>query len=89
MFLGVCAKSYGADSKTPHEQNTKKQEFVAESVKLAFGDDAAPVRERRVAAVQSLSGTGSCRLFAEFQRRYMPHRLFGCVLVLVGCCCCR
>ena len=28
------------------------------SVKLAFGEDAAPIQEGRVAAVQSLSGTG-------------------------------
>lgn len=25
-----------------------------------------------MAAIQSLSGTGSCRLFAEFQRRWLP-----------------
>lgn len=28
------------------------------SVKLAFGEDALPIQEGRVAAVQSLSGTG-------------------------------
>jgi aspartate aminotransferase len=49
------------------------KDFVAESVKLAYGDDSYAVKEGTVAAVQSLSGTGSCRLFAEFQRRYMPH----------------
>lgn len=27
---------------------------------------------RQVAAVQSLSGTGSCRLFAEYQKRFLP-----------------
>lgn len=49
------------------------RDFVAESVKLAYGDDSRLVADGRVAAVQSLSGTGSCRLFAEFQRRFMPH----------------
>ncbi|CAK0770625.1 L-asparaginase 1 [Coccomyxa viridis] len=42
------------------------------SVKLAFGEDALPIQEGRVAAVQSLSGTGSCRLMAEFMHRYLP-----------------
>ena len=32
------------------------------SVKLAFGEDASPIREGRVAAVQSLSGTGRTSL---------------------------
>ncbi len=45
------------------------KDFVVESVKLAYGDDAACIKEGRVAAVQSLSGTGSCRLFADFQRK--------------------
>uniref|UniRef100_A0A383V9K1 Aspartate aminotransferase n=1 Tax=Tetradesmus obliquus TaxID=3088 RepID=A0A383V9K1_TETOB len=49
------------------------RDFVSESVKLAYGDDSPVVAAGQVAAVQSLSGTGSCRLFAEFQRRFMPH----------------
>lgn len=44
--------------------------FVDQSVRLAFGDAVAD--SGTVAAVQSLSGTGSCRLMAEFQRRFMP-----------------
>eukprot|EP00195_Chlamydomonas_chlamydogama_P012234 CAMPEP_0202901686 /NCGR_PEP_ID=MMETSP1392-20130828/14399_1 /ASSEMBLY_ACC=CAM_ASM_000868 /TAXON_ID=225041 /ORGANISM="Chlamydomonas chlamydogama, Strain SAG 11-48b" /LENGTH=435 /DNA_ID=CAMNT_0049588291 /DNA_START=25 /DNA_END=1332 /DNA_ORIENTATION=+ len=48
------------------------KDFVTESVKLAYGDNAEPVRQGHVAAVQSLSGTGSCRLMAEFQARFMP-----------------
>lgn len=48
------------------------REFCEESVKLAYGDNAALLREGRVAMVQALSGTGACRLFAEFQQRWMP-----------------
>ncbi|KAI8468621.1 MAG: pyridoxal phosphate-dependent transferase [Monoraphidium minutum] len=47
------------------------KDFVTESVKLAYGDACPDLST--VAAVQSLSGTGSCRLMAEFQRRYLPH----------------
>lgn len=46
------------------------REFCMESVRLAYGDNAAPIQENRVAVVQALSGTGACRLFAEFQHRW-------------------
>ena len=46
--------------------------FNEKSVKLAYGESAPCIQDGRVAAVQSLSGTGSCRLFAEFMRRYLP-----------------
>ena len=32
------------------------------SVKLAFGEDAKPIQEGRVAAVQTLSGTGAAQI---------------------------
>lgn len=47
--------------------------FLHESIKLAFGAEADCIKENRVASVQSLSGTGACRLFAEFVRRYAPN----------------
>ncbi|KAK2647494.1 hypothetical protein Ddye_014983 [Dipteronia dyeriana] len=46
--------------------------FVEESVKLVYGNDSDVVKEGRVAGVQALSGTGACRLFAEFQRHFHP-----------------
>lgn len=45
------------------------------SIQLAYGADAQPIKDKRVAAVQSLSGTGACRLFAEFQKRFLPESL--------------
>lgn len=42
------------------------------SIKLAYGEESAAVAENRVASVQALSGTGACRLFAEFQKRFHP-----------------
>jgi aspartate/tyrosine/aromatic aminotransferase len=38
------------------------KEFIKLSIKLAFGDDAKAVAAGTVAAVQTLSGTGACRL---------------------------
>ena len=40
-------------------------EFLAASVKFAFGNDSNALKENRVAAIQSLSGTGALRLAAE------------------------
>lgn len=48
------------------------KDFNQHSVKLAYGDNAEPIADGRVASVQSLSGTGSCRLMAEFMTRFMP-----------------
>ena len=48
------------------------KEFNQVSVKLAYGDNSPAIQDARVAAVQSLSGTGSCRLMAEFMQRWMP-----------------
>ncbi|XP_030927477.1 aspartate aminotransferase, mitochondrial-like isoform X2 [Quercus lobata] len=46
--------------------------LVEESVKLTYGKDANVVKEGTFAGLQALSGTGACRLFAEFQRRFHP-----------------
>ncbi|KAJ6362802.1 hypothetical protein OIU78_003070 [Salix suchowensis] len=46
--------------------------LVEESVKLVYGKNSDIIKEGRFAGVQALSGTGACRLFAEFQRRFYP-----------------
>ncbi|XP_031395248.1 aspartate aminotransferase, mitochondrial-like [Punica granatum] len=47
--------------------------MVEESCKLIYGKDSDAVMEGRFAGIQALSGTGACRLFAEFQRRFYPN----------------
>jgi len=54
------------------------KDFVQHSLRLAFGEDSKHVADGTIASVQSLSGTGSCRLMAEFQRRFMP----GCTVYI-------
>lgn len=39
------------------------KEFCNLSVELAYGADAAPVKDSRVASIQALSGTGKKSLF--------------------------
>ncbi|KAL9243726.1 hypothetical protein vseg_017580 [Gypsophila vaccaria] len=46
--------------------------MVEETLKLAFGENSDFIKDKRIAAVQTLSGTGACRLFADFQKRYQP-----------------
>ena len=62
------------------------------SVRLAYGDDAAAVREGRVAAVQSLSGTGA-RAFCitkilSWRLSHVAMHVYGtllpCILMHVG-----
>lgn len=50
--------------------------FVDASVKLAYGEHHPVVTERRVAAIQTLSGTGACRVMGEFLASfpYPSHR---------------
>nr|KJB33261.1 hypothetical protein B456_006G004600 [Gossypium raimondii] len=46
--------------------------MVEETLKLAYGENSELIKEKRIAAVQALSGTGACRLFADFQKRFCP-----------------
>jgi aspartate aminotransferase len=46
--------------------------MIEESLKLAYGEDSEFIKDKRIAAVQTLSGTGACRLFADFQKRFLP-----------------
>ncbi|KAK3274139.1 L-asparaginase 1, variant 2 [Cymbomonas tetramitiformis] len=48
------------------------KEFNDLSVKLAYGDECAAIAEARVASIQTLSGTGSCRLMADFMHKFAP-----------------
>lgn len=48
-------------------------EFCALSRAMLFGD-TKPVKEGRVATVQTLSGTGSLRVGGEFIKRFLPGR---------------
>ncbi|KAK8556534.1 hypothetical protein V6N12_002933 [Hibiscus sabdariffa] len=46
--------------------------LVEESAKLVYGEDSDVIKEKRFAGIPALSGTGACRLFAEFQKRFYP-----------------
>jgi len=49
------------------------QSFIDNSVKLAYGPDAKAIKENRVAGIQSLSGTGACRVAGDFFKRFLKH----------------
>ncbi|OIT07874.1 PREDICTED: aspartate aminotransferase, mitochondrial [Nicotiana attenuata] len=46
--------------------------MIEESLKLAYGENSDLIKDKRIAAIQALSGTGACRIFADFQRRFCP-----------------
>lgn len=46
--------------------------FIQATLKLAYGDDSSLLREKRVAAVQAVSGTNALRLGFDFLRRHLP-----------------
>lgn len=61
------------------------KDFVDLSLKFAYGDDSAALADKRVTGVQTISGTGGCRLAGEFFSRflgkgtpiYMPNPTWG------------
>ncbi len=48
------------------------QSAITGALQLAYGANAPVLQEQRVAALQTLSGTGACRLFAEAVARFFP-----------------
>jgi aspartate aminotransferase len=48
------------------------KDFVKHSIKLAYGEESKAVAAGTIAAIQTLSGTGSCRLMADFMKRFTP-----------------
>ena len=46
------------------------QGYVDKAIEFAYGSESVPLQENRVAAVQTLSGTGACRLAGDFFSRF-------------------
>ncbi|KAL7446544.1 hypothetical protein ACHAXH_008316 [Discostella pseudostelligera] len=57
--------------------------FVDHALKFVYGEDSAPLNEKRIAGVQTLSGTGGLRVFGEVLNRfghkhiYVPNPTWG------------
>ncbi|DBA88905.1 hypothetical protein WJX79_000402 [Trebouxia sp. C0005] len=72
-----------AEQKVVNDPNANKEylgiagnpDFCKLSAKLAFGADSKALQEGRAATVQSLSGTGSLRVGAEFLALHYPLKL--------------
>ena len=46
------------------------------ALRFAYGEDCVPLREGRIAGVQTLSGTGGLRVFGEVLRRFGHERIY-------------
>jgi Aminotransferase class I and II len=49
--------------------------FIDQAVRLAYGDNCTPLKEKRIAAVQTLSGTGAIRVGLDLIKRFLGDRL--------------
>lgn len=49
-------------------------EFVSAAIKLSYGRESKPLIENRIAATQTISGTGALRIGAEFLTRFLPSK---------------
>jgi len=58
-------------------------EFIKYALAFAYGDNCVPLQEKRIAGVQTLSGTGGLRIFGEVLRQfghkeiYVPNPTWG------------
>jgi len=52
---------------------TGEAEFSKLAATLAYGEDSTPLNENRIAATQSISGTGALRVGGAFIARHYPH----------------
>jgi aspartate aminotransferase len=50
--------------------------FISGAQNLLFGEDSIPLKEGRIASVQSLSGTGALRIGFEFLKQYLPSTMY-------------
>ena len=45
---------------------------MSHALAFAYGRDCEALKEQRIAAVQTLSGTGACRIAADFYAKFLP-----------------
>ena len=63
--------------------------FVNLALRFVYGEDCVPLREKRIAGVQTLSGTGGLRVFGEVLHQfghkhiYVPNPTWGNQYVFV------
>ena len=76
----VVIKSVQEASKRLHDSKVNNEyapiagepEFAQHAIKLAYGADSKLVQEGRIAACQSVSGTGALRLIGAYIHRFWP-----------------
>jgi aspartate/tyrosine/aromatic aminotransferase len=79
----VCVCAYLMSFfQSPHSQ-AGCPSFVDHALKFVYGENSAPLKEKRIAGAQTLSGTGGLRVFGEVLNRfghkhiYVPNPTWG------------
>ncbi|KAF9631931.1 hypothetical protein BFW01_g2793 [Lasiodiplodia theobromae] len=73
------AKAILAQRRIGHDYRptTGIEPFRHNAARLIFGDDSACIKENRVATVQTVAGTGACRIGAVFLSKHWPSSTAG------------
>ncbi|KAK1393358.1 hypothetical protein POM88_012414 [Heracleum sosnowskyi] len=73
--------AYGGNSQKPEFAGKLNTQYlflggnvntIGETSKLAFGENSNVIKEKRVDAIQALSGTAACHPLVDFQKRLCP-----------------
>lgn len=46
--------------------------FIESSLRLAYEEHFLPLKEKRIAAIQTLSGTGALKIGLDLVKKYLP-----------------
>ncbi len=55
----------------PYRPHAGINDYVKLALEFAYGADSPALKEKRVAGVQTISGTGACRLAGDFFARFL------------------
>lgn len=50
--------------------------FIEGSLRLAYDENTPALKEKRIAAIQTLSGTGAVKMGLDLIRKYLPESKF-------------
>lgn len=81
VFFDNSRASYWFRSNKPSKAGCPN--FVNLALRFVYGEDSVPLKEKRVAGVQTLSGTGGLRVFGEVIHQFGHSHIYVVSRVLV------
>lgn len=92
MPFGSINSMHAHQSDPPPQRPSGINDYVKLALEFAYGADSPAMKEKCVAGVQTISGTGACRLAGDFYARflgkgsplYLPNPTWCVSVVIVG-----